>query len=144
MPLPGGEHREGLQEVGVLHRGEDRIGRPLELGLLPVVVQAEVLARLLVVAGISCEDSREQLEDVQRQAADVDLLEDGRDGGLVGALVEHDRRDVVGRGGLDELLVEALPQLTVVELQDPAHVVAVEQVKREVPVLTLLVMVAQV
>ena len=49
IPLAGGEHRDGLEEVGVLDRREDRVGRPLELGLLPVVVQAEVLARLLVI-----------------------------------------------------------------------------------------------
>ena len=83
VALPCGEHRDGLKEVGALDRGQDRVGGPLSWGLLPIVVQPEVFAGLLVVTLVASESSGEQLEDVEGQAAGVDLLEDRGDGGLL-------------------------------------------------------------
>jgi len=97
-----------LKEVGVLDSRQHGVGRPLELGLPPVVVEPEVFAALGVVVGVAGEDGGEQFEHVERQATDVHLLEDGGHGRLVGVLVQDDGGDVVGGRLLDELVMKVL------------------------------------
>src|SRR5699024_4552858 len=121
LSLAAGKHRHGLEKVGILYSVQYRVGRPQLLGLLPIIVKPEVFSGFCVVFAVTSEYGGEKLENIQWQAADVDLLEDGSDCRLLGFLVQLDRRDLVFLCRLNNLTIEIHSQLCVGRAHDPFY-----------------------
>lgn len=100
--FPGREQGEDLQEVRGREVVEQLIRAERGTPLLPVVAQIEVVSRV---------GRRQQLEDRQRHAARIDLLEHLADSLLRRRPGELDRRHAVSVEGGDHCLVERDPGL---------------------------------
>ncbi len=119
------QHRDGLQEVGVLHALEDRLLRQalVARGHLALHAAKPVVAEVVTIGRIGGSD---QLKHRQRHAAGVDLLEYQADRLLAGLLLQYDQRDLVLVVRVEHLFLEVEELrhccgVVLVQVLEPVH-----------------------